>query len=62
MAVNCPFCGAVRADLFGLSFHLEDDHPKQAHLVVAVSSETLPVIEVDIDRVHTVYGARAQGE
>lgn len=62
MALNCPFCGAVRADLFGLSLHLDDDHPQQAGLVVAVSSETLPVIEVDIDAAHRTYGARAQGE
>lgn len=61
MALNCPFCAAVRADLFSLSLHLDDDHPKDASLVVAVSSETLPVIEVDIDRVHRIYGAMAKG-
>lgn len=62
MPVNCPFCGTARADLFGLSLHLKDDHPKQAHLVVAVSSETLPVIEIDIDACHRTYGAQAQGD
>jgi hypothetical protein len=65
--MHCPFCGAWMRDLFGLSLHLEDDHPgRERELVVAIAEAPRAPLDavapgarmpgVDIDRVHSVYG------
>ena len=54
MPIACPVCCNQWTDLFGLSLHLEDEHPEAYSRVVAVLP--LPVIEVDIDAVHINYG------
>lgn len=56
----CPFCGQLWRDLFGLSLHLEDEHPgRENELVVAIAPElrAVPIFECNIDRAHHVLGA-----
>ena len=65
--MNCPFCLKQLRDLFGLSLHLEDEHPDMQNSVQVYvprqmldpppqDRETdalcLPVAECDIDRIY----------
>ncbi len=58
--MRCPFCAQERADLFGLSLHLEDEHADEQHRVsVCLDAQqagppcvALPVAECDMDAIY----------
>jgi hypothetical protein len=53
--MDCPFCHRRMRDLFGLSLHLEDEHPKDQGRVgvVVLDRDVLPMVECDIDAIYT---------
>lgn len=57
--MNCPFCAHVARDLFGMSLHLEDEHPAEAvvavpaRLEIRMNALALPVAgTVDLDAIY----------
>jgi hypothetical protein len=54
MSTTCPLCSQAVRDLFALSLHVEERHAADQHRIVAVLiAPALPIIELDIDQIHS---------
>ncbi len=63
MSTTCHICSAPLRDGWDLSTHFERAHPDSAHRVhfaVTVAERSLPLREVDIDRIHASRFAAAK--